>query len=186
MLWVGGFVQGVRNDVRVGDVRHRTGDTRYMALPSGCVQVCRPRRQTARKYTAKDVGRIACYAREAGEANDAILAAIAECVSTGECDCERIKLFLAVAADAVVLTAALLANRRTAAREAEALLKRVMTQEGKAKLGTLEKINAWMALGDEADAKIDESLQNLLDSMKAAEQDSFASPDSGVTIVSPP
>lgn len=186
MLYAHGFVQSVRNDVGLGYVRHRTGDTGHMALPTGCVQVCRPRRQTARKYTAKDVGRIACYAREAGEANDAILAAIAECVQTGECDCERIKQFLSVAADAVILTAALLANRRAAAKEAEALLKRVMTQEGKVKLGTLEKINAWMALGDEADAKMDESLKNLLDSMKTTEQDSFAAPDSGVTIVAPP
>ena len=82
-----------------------------MALPAGCRTVCRPARRFPRKYTAEDVGRIACYAREAGESNEAILQAISRCVQvdTG-CDearatAHRLAVAVEVAAASIIALA---------------------------------------------------------------------------------
>lgn len=82
-----------------------------MALPSGCFTVCRPKRKFERKFSAKDVGRVVCYAKQAGESDANIRAEIQKsgCLEAGEeCNCDELaiaigKILAAIAAILLII-----------------------------------------------------------------------------------
>lgn len=80
-------------------------------MAPACVRRCAPNRKTKRKFTAADVGRIACAARAAGESNAAILREISECVDfekQEDCDCKKAKQIIDLADTALQVAEILL------------------------------------------------------------------------------
>jgi len=55
------------------------------------VCINRPNRTYPRRYTAKDVGRIACYAMDAGATQQEIISELNKRCLKDLCDCERIR-----------------------------------------------------------------------------------------------
>ena len=154
-----------------------------MALPTGCFKVCRPARKEPRKFTAKDVGRAACYAREAGESSADIMAEVGKCVEVGECDCERIgqKVGIALAALGILATVFLSRGKanKLAAEETTALIERLRASSSTVPVGTIqiaEEVRSMLLLGGEVDAEMNAAFQDLLDNLKGIQQDSFATP----------
>lgn len=78
-----------------------------MALPPGCAKRCRPARKRVRRYTAKDVGRIACKAMSQGVSRGTIYREIEERCGKGVvCDCEKVAALLPEVLKALALAVA--------------------------------------------------------------------------------
>lgn len=78
-----------------------------MALPPGCAKSCRPARKRVRRFTATDVGRIACKAIRQGVSRAAIQREIEKKCGKGvDCDCEKVAARLPEVLKALALAVA--------------------------------------------------------------------------------
>jgi phage terminase Nu1 subunit (DNA packaging protein) len=89
-------------------------------------KICRyvPNRKKLRVFTAKDVGRIACYALEDGADPAEMRHELQRCLPDDEeCECERAKRLLLIGLAVLAFAAAGIAKRSTVGRAVDALRK---------------------------------------------------------------
>lgn len=153
-----------------------------MAKTAKCRIVCDYRKKE-RPYTAKDVGRIACYAIRAGEDPDDIRRELLRCMPEEpeeiECDCQRLKQTIKNAQLAAALAAALIALLfplqalfRTAASRALVIGSRAKAGDGLRVMSQAE-YDAIKAATNKL-PKSHEYLQRAINELSLAEREAFA------------
>lgn len=147
-----------------------------MALPEGRICFTRPDRSTPRKYTASDVGRIVRYAREAGESEEDICAAIVlkGGLQCGDCDCERLKQLIELTLGVIALVVAVRARNRRAMKEALEVIRKAQESSRQA-MGRieLEKVQSYITSMEKSDAQLDESLDSLQELLLESQSTAF-------------
>jgi len=83
-----------------------------MALKPGPTCFVRPKRSRVRRYSAKDCGRIVCYALAAGESHEDVFDEVKKCLGD-PCETERVRAFLKALLELMVAILAAMALART-------------------------------------------------------------------------
>ena len=167
-----------------------------MAKTSGLHCYHRPNRKTARRFSAKDAGRVARYALESGESCTDVRFEIEKSLTESgcppeNCDCvliteEVLAAVAAIAAIATVLISRGKANK-LAAEETAALIERLRKASGQTPTGqikVLEQLKGLFEMNASQDDEIAAGLNNLLDRMQRSVQ-AEATVDAGQITITP-
>lgn len=139
----------------------------------------KPNREYPRRFNARAVGRIARYAKEAGESDNEICFQLSEQAQLrcGECDCVKLKALVALALGVMAFAAAVRIRNKEAMTEAIAAISKAQ-RSARGTLGRieLEKVNSLLILVDSGEDSMQEELDKLNDELLNAMKQSFEKP----------
>lgn len=139
----------------------------------------KPNREYPRRFNARAVGRIARYAKEAGESDTEICRELAEQAQLrcGECDCVKLKALVALALGVMAFAAAIRVRNKEAMQEAIAAIAKAQ-RSARGTLGRieLEKVNSLLLFVDNNEDSMQEELDKLNDELLNAMKQSFEKP----------
>jgi len=160
-------------------------------MPKVCIE--RPNRTKARVYTAKDVGRIICYAIADGATIQEIRDAAEECMGEQEdCECDRLKqliqnlnLLLEAVGLALSLLAGVKALRTILVKGRKALEAKGAAKEAKELDDFIEGDFKRIEEGGKAIPKLTEAVAKYRNELTLAERELFSKRVAGVIIREP-
>lgn len=113
---------------------------------------------------------------------------VGKCIEPTECDCERLKVFLAAAAAIALLGIAIASKNRAAASEAAAAIAKAMASSRNAvsreTIAAMASAIAIMDTMETDNVSLENQLQRMLDEINGLSQDAFAPIDT--VIIVPP